>query len=47
MIENPYTISWLGYNEKDKHGRIWGYVTMTDGRVFAFWGTKGGERNDD
>jgi len=43
MTADPYTINWLGYNEKGQYGRIWGYLTMEDKRVFAFWGTKGGK----
>ncbi len=35
-----YTIGWLGYNEKPNHNRIWGWLTMRDGRVFVFFGVK-------
>ncbi len=41
--KKSYVIDWLGYNEKVTHGQIWGYLTMTDGRVFAFWGTSKGK----
>lgn len=41
--QKSYEINWLGYNEKVTHGQIWGYLTMSDQRVFAFWGTSVGK----
>ncbi len=35
-----YEIKWLGYNEKPNHNRIWGWLVMSDGRNFVFFGVK-------
>ncbi len=37
-----YQIKWLGYNRAPNYNQIWGYVVMSDQRVFSFWGTRGG-----
>lgn len=42
-MDKPYTICWLGWNNKGNHDKIWGWLKMNDGRFFAFWGRRGGK----
>ena len=37
-----YEITWLGYNEAPNYNQVWGYITMSDKRIFTFWGVKNG-----
>ena len=44
-MSSGYTIQWVGWNnmfEKGtQHDKIWGWLTMGDGREFCFWGGRG------
>ena len=40
-----YKIQWVGWDNSFEHGtqhdKIWGWLTMRDGREFCFWGKRG------
>lgn len=40
--KETHVIQWLGFNAAPNYNQIWGHVRMTDGRMFSFWGKKGG-----
>lgn len=40
-----YEIHWVGWNTSIKdgtqHDKVWGWLKMRDGRLYAFWGRRG------
>jgi hypothetical protein len=36
-----YQIMWVGWNSQGNHDKIWGWLKMADGRIYAFWGRRG------
>ena len=36
-----YDINWVGWNNNDNHDKVWGWLQMSDERVYCFWGRRG------
>lgn len=41
MTTSGYTLHWVGWNNSENHDKIWGYLSMNDGRYYCFWGRRG------
>lgn len=36
-----YDMKWVGWNNNKGHDKVWGWLQMSDDRVYCFWGARG------
>ena len=44
-MDEAYEIRWVGWNNSfengTQHDKVWGWLEMSDGRLYCFWGARG------
>lgn len=41
MADQLYEVHWLGHMKEGSHDKVWGWLRIDDGRIYAFWGRRG------